>query len=219
MTTDIAALAGQVRQCRQGLDRLAGRAQQVVKAGKEAEREADRLAGQVDLYAKTGALLTTIGEQAQESARAKFEDLATRALQVIFGEGLSFRLVPGETGGQATLEPVIRSEHQGGLVIETSVMDARGGGMAAVTGFVLQLVMVLLSPRVRKILFLDEPFSHVPQANVTAVAEFLREVADTMGAQVVMITHEPVFADYADVKVRLVLGPDGVTQVFEGESE
>jgi DNA repair exonuclease SbcCD ATPase subunit len=218
VATDVAALAARYTAVRQDLDRTVGRAQQVVRAGKAVEAETGRLEQQVGLYAKAGALLTTIGEQAQESARAQFEGLATQALQVIFGEGLSFRFAAGESGGQATLEPVIRSEY-GGTVTETPVMDARGGGMAAVTGFVLRLVMVLLSPGVRKILFLDETFGMVSQNHVADVAGFLREVADRTGVQIVMITHDPVYAEYADVKVRLVLGKDGMTQVFEGESE
>jgi DNA repair exonuclease SbcCD ATPase subunit len=173
----------------------------------------------VDLYAKTGALLTTLGEERQESARALFEDLATRALRAIFDDGLSFRLLPGESGGQATLEPVIRSEHEGGAVIETPVMDARGGGMAVVVGFILRLVMVKLTPGAQQILFLDETFAMVSEAYRAQLAGFLREVADKAGVQLVMITHDPVYAQYADVTVRLALGPDGVTRVFADEVE
>jgi DNA repair exonuclease SbcCD ATPase subunit len=90
--------------------------------------------------------------------------------------------------------------------------------MAAVTGFALQLVMVLLDSRSRKILFLDESFGFVSEAYVDRVAEFLREVTRS-AVQIVMITHNRVFAQYADVRVRLALGPDGLTQVFEGETE
>jgi len=218
VTVDVAALAAEVRRTRQHLDREAGRAVQVAEAGMQAEAEVERLTARVDLYARTAALLTTVGERAQEDARAKFEDLATRALRVIFAENLSFHLVAGESGGQVTLEPVIRSEHPGGVVIDTPVMDARGGGMAAVAGFALQLVMVLLDGKARKIIFLDESFGFVSEAYVDRVAEFLREVTRS-AVQIVMITHNRVFAQYADVRVRLALGPDGLTQVFEGETE
>lgn len=171
-----------------------------------------------DLYARTAALLTRIGEEAQENAREMFENLATRALQGIFGSELEFRLVPGESGGQVTLEPVIRSRH-GGEAVDTPVLDAQGGGIAVVVGFVLQLVMVMLTPGARKVLFLDETFAFVSVAFRQRLAEFLREVADRTGVQVVMITHDEVYAEYADARVRLALGPDGVTRVFEGESE
>jgi DNA repair exonuclease SbcCD ATPase subunit len=216
--TDVAALAARVRRCRQHLDRQAGRAQQVAKDGKAAEAESEALAARADLYAKTGALLTTIGEEKQESARALFEDLATRALRAIFDDGLSFRLLPGESGGQATLEPVIRSQYEG-RVIETPVMDARGGGMAVVVGFILRLVMVKLTPGAQQILFLDETFAMVSEAYRAPLAGFLREVAAKAGVQIVMITHDPIYAQYADVTVRLALGSDGVTRVFADEVE
>ena len=218
MPTDLAGLTAAVQATRRSLDREAGRAQQVALAWQRAEEDIERLTERVELYAKTAALLTRIGEEAQESARAMFDDLATRALQDIFGDEFSFRLVPGEAGGQVTLEPVIRSVYDG-EVIETPVLDARGGGMAVVVGFVLQLVMVLLTPGARKILFLDETFAFVSESYTDRLAEFIAKVARGRGVQIVMITHDRTYAQYADVKVRLVLGPGGVTQVFEGESE
>jgi ABC-type uncharacterized transport system ATPase component len=217
VTTDTGALEREVRARRQALDRLAGRAQQVAMAGRAVKAEITRLEHQADVHAKVAALLTRIGEQAQESARRQFETLATLALRRVFGDEYGFGFTAGETGGQATLEPVIRSTYDG-VTTETPVMDARGGGMAAVTGFVLRLVMILLTPTARKILLLDETFGMVSASYVPAVAEFLREVTDRTACQVLMITHEPAYAECADVKYRLVL-EGGVTKVFEGEAE
>lgn len=216
--TDVAALAEEVRNRRQYLDRQAGRAQRVAADGLAVEAAIAVLEAQVDVCAKTSALLTTIGEQAQESARGQFEALATQALQFIFGEEFSFRFEVGESGGQATLEPLVWSRH-GARVIETTVTNARGGGMAVIIGFVLQLVMVKLSPKIRDIMFLDEPFVFVSESFAGRLAEFLREVADRIGVQLVMITHDRIYAEHADVRVRFALGKDGMTQVFEGEAE
>jgi hypothetical protein len=218
VTTDVAALAAQVRSTRQHLDREAGRAWQVGQAWQAVEAEIATLEELAAQYARVAALLTTVGEEAQETARGRFEALATRALRHVFGENLSFGLVAGESGGQATLEAVIRSDY-GGTITETPVLTARGGGMAAVTGFVMRLVMLLLTPGVRRILFLDESFGFVSESYVPRVASLLRDVADQAGVQVVLATHNPVFAQYADSRVRLALGDDGVTQVFENEVE
>ena len=212
---DLVAL---VRAARQQVDRDAGRALQLVQAGRAAEADIARLEGQVAMHARVAALFTTVGEQAQETARRQFEELATHGLQAVFGEGLSFRLLPGETGGQVTLEPVIRSEH-GGRVIETPALSARGGGMVAVTGFIMQLVMLMKTPAARKVLFLDETFAHVPVANRESVARLLRDVADRGQVQVVMVTHDRVYAEYADNEVAFALGPDGHTRVSEGGPE
>lgn len=216
MVEDLAHL---VRQARQEVDRDSGRALQVAQQGKALEADLARLGEQAELYARVAALFTTVGEQAQETARHQFEALATHALQAIFGPGLSFHLLPGETGGQATLEAVIRSVHEGGAVIETPALSARGGGMVAVTGFICQLVMVLLTPGARNVLFLDETFAHVPVANRENVARFLREIVDRAKVQIVMATHDPVYAEFADSVVRFAPGADGHTRVFAGEAE
>jgi DNA repair exonuclease SbcCD ATPase subunit len=215
MAEDLAAL---VRAAREQADRDSGRAQQVAVAGQAAEAEVARLTEQVALHARVAALFSTVGEQAQNSAREQFEALATHALRVIFGDGLSFRLVAGETGGQATLEATIRTE-RAGVVTETSVVDAQGGGVAAVTGFVMRLVMVMLTPTARKVLFLDETFAFLSESYTAALAEFLYQVTRRAGVQIVLVTHDPVYAQYADVKVRFVPGADGMTVVREGESE
>lgn len=218
MSTDLADLAGQVRASRRSLDRDIGRAQRVAEEGKAAEADIARLTELTDRYAKAGALLTTIGEEAQETARAQFEELATQALQAVFGPDLYFALVPGESGGQATLEPVIRSVFDG-QVIETPVLDARGGGMAVVVGGILRLVMVKLTPQARDIVFFDETFAHVGASYRQQLAEFLADVTQQAGVQVFMITHDQVYAEYADATVRLVPGPDGKTKVLTGEGE
>jgi DNA repair ATPase RecN len=216
--SDLDGLCAVIARCRQAVEREAGQAELVAAQGAAAEADVARLEAAVALHVKVQALLTTIGEEAQETARGQVEGLATRALQVIFGPELSFHLVPGERGGQATLELVIRSDY-GGTVTETAVLEARGGGMAAVVGFVLRLVVLLLTDGARRFLAMDETFAHVSESYASGVAEFLREVADKAGVQLLLITHSPVYGDYADANLRLVLGPDGITQVHEGETE
>jgi len=216
---ELSDLALAVRQRRQVLDRKAGQAMEVASRGLAAERELAVLADQRELYQQAEALLTSIGEEAQETARAQVEGLVTRGLQVIFGDDLSFHLVPGERGGQATMEFMLRSYGSPSNALDTPVMEARGGGMAAVVGFALRLVVLLLTPGSRKFLALDETFAHVSASYESRVAEFLREVADKAGVQLLLVTHSPSYSDMADKKVRLAIGPDGLTEVHEGETE
>jgi DNA repair exonuclease SbcCD ATPase subunit len=216
---DSADLLAAVQRRRQQLERQVGQAEQLAVQISEAEAEVGRHRAVSELNARAAVLLTTIGEEAQETARGKVEELATRALQVIFGAQHSFRLEPGERGGQATLEMIIRSEYGDGEVIETGVLEARGGGMAAVVSFVLRLVVLLLTPDVANVLFLDESFAHVSARYEGRVAEFAAEVARKARVQLVLITHSPAFSDYADQAVRLELNDGGVTVVHKGESE
>ena len=156
-----ASLAAAVRLRRQQLDRQAGQAEQLAAQISATEAELAGYRALAELNARAGALLTTIGEETQETARGKVQELATRALQVVFGPEHEFLLKPGERGGQATLELLVRSRYPNGTVVETGVLEARGGGMAAVIGYVLRLVVLLLTPDLANVLFLDETFAHV----------------------------------------------------------
>ncbi len=200
------------------LEREAGQAAQVARLGKAAQAAVTRLRDSMELHEQAAALLVSIGEQRQESARVQVEELVTRALHVIFSENLSFHMVQSVKANRAEVDFVIRSEFDGD-VVETSVIDARGGGMAAVVGFVLRLVVLLLTPGARRFLALDESFAHVSASYEPRVAEFLREVADKAGVQLLLVTHSQAYSDVADARYRLTLGSDGVTQVDEGMSE
>jgi hypothetical protein len=212
--TDPAALLSAARRQRAGLERKAGQAEALKGQISGIDEEIATLTAASVRHAQAAALLTTIGEQAQLTAREKVEGLATRALQVIFGEQYSCALIPGERAGLATLELVIRSRY-GSELVETPVLEARGGGMAAVVGYVLRLVVLMLTEDLRNILFLDETFAHVSAEFEPRVAEFLREVSRKAGVQQVLVTHSLVYGEFADAAVRLELGADGVTTAHQ----
>lgn len=200
------------------LQREAGRAAEVARQGKAAQLEVARLQHQAEVHEQVALLLSTIGEQRQEDARRQVEELVTRALQVVFGENLSFHMVQSVKASRSEVDFVVRSTY-GDEVVETPVMEARGGGMVAVVGFTLRLVVLLLTPGVRRFLALDESFAHVSASYEPRVAEFLREVADQARVQILLVTHSPIYAEFADQRYRMSLGPDGKTQVTEGASE
>jgi DNA repair exonuclease SbcCD ATPase subunit len=205
-------LAEQVRVARSLVDREAGEARALAKAGKSAQARVAVLQEQIELHDRVLGLLTKVGEERQTHAQEAVEGLVTRGLQTIFDESLTFHVVQSIRAGQAQVEFVIRSAH-GDQVVETPVMDARGGGMAAVVGLLLRLVVLLLTPGARRVLFLDETFGMVSREYETRVAEFLREVCDKAAVQVILVTHSDAFDDFADARYRLSLGVDGATVV------
>jgi len=190
----------------------------LARAGQKAQQDAARLRGDMELAAQVSALFTSIGEQAQQAAQQQVQEFVTRGLQVVFAENLSFHMVPSVKRGQVELQFVLRSTY-GETVLETAVMEARGGGMAAVVGFILRLVVLLLTPGARRFLALDETFAMVSESYVPRLAEFLQEVTQKAGMQILLVTHSTGYGDAASQQYRLAAGADGITQVFEGESE
>jgi DNA repair exonuclease SbcCD ATPase subunit len=211
----IADLDAAVRQARKAADREAAEAQAVGRQGKAARAEVERLRESLELHEKVLGVLTSVGEARQESAQRQVEGLVTRALQAIFDENLSFHLVPSVKANRAEVDFVLRSRY-GDTEVDTPVLEARGGGMAAVIGFVLRLVVLLLTPGARRFLALDESFAHVSAEYEPRLAEFLREVADKAGVQIVLITHSKAYDDLADASYELSLGADGATRCVRG---
>ncbi len=97
--------------------------------------------------------------------------------------------------------------------LDTDILEARGGGLAATVGFLLRVVVLLLSAdKTDTVLVLDETFAHVSAEYEPRLAEFIRELVDKTGVQVLMVTHSEAFSDAADVRYRFSLD-NGLTRV------
>ena len=214
-STDLAAASARLRAARRALDRQAGEARAVAVAGKRAAAETDTLRGQVDLHERAAGLLAGIGETRQATAQTQIETLVTQGLRTIFGPDLSFHLVPGVRAKTPVVDFVVRSSMDN-QTVDTDVIEARGGGLAATVGFLLRVVILLLSAdRQDTVLFLDETFAHVSAEYEPKLAAFLRELVDKTGIQVVLVTHSDAFDEVADARYRFELR-DGLTIAHRG---
>lgn len=198
--TELDELQQQVRARRRELDGLSGEARSVLMRGKELTQEIGELVDEQAILDRVTGLLNSLGEQRQLAAQNKIEELVTRGLQTIFDDSLSFHIVQTTKAKAASIEFLVRSTAPG-LVVDTPVMDARGGGLATVIGFLLRLVVMLLrgGNRQENILILDETFAMVSAEYLEPLGQFLREVVDKTGVQIVMVTHQPEFEEFADV--------------------
>ena len=204
-------LALRARHRRRTLDQRQGEARAILTRGKEIQAEVAELTELVEDLDKVTILLNSIGEDRQQKAQQTIEELVTRGLQTIFDETLSFHIVQTTRGKSVTVEFVVRTTLNG-LAIETPVMDARGGGLAATIGFLLRLVVLLLTRGQRQdtLMILDETFAHVSAEYLPAVSAFVREVVDKTGVQIIMVSHQEELTENADALYRFHM-EDGVT--------
>ena len=193
------SLVVRARQRRRQIDVAQGGVRAVLLRGKELTTEVSDLSALVEELDRVTVLLNSLGEERQLAAQSSIEELVTRGLRMIFDDTLSFHIVQAVKGKTAVVEFVVRTT-LGSDVIETPVMDARGGGLAAVIGFLLRFVVMLMGrdPRDSTIMVLDEIFAHVSAEYLEPTGQFLREVVDRTGVQIIMVTHQPEFAQYAD---------------------
>jgi DNA repair exonuclease SbcCD ATPase subunit len=200
-------------QARRLVDRQRTEAQMYAHQGRALLEEIRQLNQVIELHEKAALVLTAIGEQRQDAAQRAIEDLVTEGLRTIFGNDLSFHLVPGVRAKSPVVDLVVRSQLADGTAVDTDVLAARGGGLAAVIGFLLRLVILLLSKNKQDtVLFLDETFAHVSAEYLPRLIEFLKDLVAKTGVQLVLVTHDESFLEAADVVYKFSL-VNGLTKV------
>lgn len=212
---DLDALTIRARRHRRTLDERQGEMRATLMRGKDLKSEIEDLSETVETLDRVTALLNSMGEDQQFKAQQTIEELVTRGLHTIFDDTLSFHIVQTVKGKTVVVDFVLRTTLER-IVIDTPVLEARGGGVAATIGFLLRLVVLLLSKGTRSenILVLDETFAHVSAEYLPAVGEFLQEVKDKTGIQILMVTHQPELAEFAD-RVYRFSTEDGKTVISE----
>lgn len=201
---------------RQALSEDIGAAKVLAEASRSLQEQVTELTKVSETMEKAAGVLASIGESRQKAAQEQIEELVTQGLQKIFGSHLSFKVVQSVKNKTPVVDFLIRTELLDGKIRETDILSAMGGGVAAVTGFLLRLVVLLLD-RSRKsaILVLDESFAHVSDAYLPTLAEFLREIVDKAKVQILLVTHQQEFETLADKAYRFSLDSNGHTQVRE----
>lgn len=190
-----------------------GQAQLIASQIKSKKEEIDRLNTRAENLSRISALLSTYADERQAEVQHKFESIVSQGLQQIFDEELSLSIRNRMVGKRFETDFVLVSKI-GDKTLETSILDARGGGVAAVAGFLLQAVLVLLTPGARPVLFLDESFSQVSENYLDNLAQFLKEMTERTNLQIILVTHSDVFAEYAD-KVYRFSQKQGITTAVE----
>lgn len=214
--TELEQLGTAIKARRRELDDLSVEARLTLTRAQEVKAEIAELQSEISILEKSSIVLNSIAETRQIKAQTVIEELVTRGLQEIFDDTLSFHIVQKMNGKTVTVEFLVRTSLPGGVVVDTPVIDARGGGLAATIGFLLRVIIMLLRNGKDKdnILILDETFAMVSAEYLEGLGTFIREIVEKTGIQVVMVTHQPEFLDFADKAYRFSM-VDGKTKVEE----
>lgn len=197
-------------------NRKAGEASAVLKSLKSVDKEISDLESRSERLEQIAIVLSSYADERQEAIQAQIEGVVTQGLRTIFGEPMSFKIVNKMMGKRPEVHFLLVSE-TGEHPLETAILEARGGGVAAVAGFLLQAVLVLLLPNTTPLLFLDESFSQVSEEYRPALSQFIKELTERTELQVVLVTHSDEFVTDAD-RVYRFSQQNGVTKVEESVS-
>lgn len=195
------ALSERAHSAQRNYHEVLGQSRAITSQISSLESRIESAAQAADAHRKAAAFLTQYGDEREQHVHALIENLVSQGLQHVFQEDLQFVVVQKVSGSRTVVDFQIVSDI-GGEQVSTPVLSARGGGVAAVSGFLLQVVVMLLTDA-PKVLFLDETFAQVSADYEVRLADFMSQLADSLGLQIVMVTHSDAYEDYADASWRI----------------
>jgi chromosome segregation ATPase len=200
---------------RRAVERLRGERTAAERAVATATEQIIVLEKEVQLAERAHALLSSFAETSQADLLAKIQGIVTYGLRVVFGEDMSFHMTSVKRGNTTATDLTIRSSI-GGTVVETDILSARGGGVAAVAGVILRITMLLLTPSAPKFMALDEAFAQLSDDKISALIGFIKELVDRTDLQLIVVTHTAIdeWREAAD-KVYHLTNVNGVTKSRE----
>ena len=144
---------------------------------------------EVDVAKETREIFQTVAKEVQQQAHDRISKVVTRCLQLIFDQeayefNIEFEKKRGRTEAKLQLS-------RDGMVLDDPINEA-GGGVIDVAAFALRLSCLMLrQPKLRRVLFLDEPFKFLSEEYRPEIHNMLVELSKEMKVQFIIITHIP----------------------------
>jgi len=149
----------------------------------------------------------------QERVREFVEDVVSSALASTYGEDYGFRLTLERKRGQAEARPEITVGDDA-----FSPREEVGGGVLDVASLAMRLALwALAEPRPAPVFLLDEPSKFLSADLQPRFGDMLRELADSLGVQFIVVTHSPSVASAAGAAYN-VTQEGGISRVERTEN-
>jgi hypothetical protein len=126
-------------------------------------------------------------------------ELATSGLRhVISDQKLTFKIKQEMKYNRLSMKFILEQERADGVIIEGEPTGSYGGGAVVIISLVLRLA-VMARMRMANLLLLDESMVALANAYVPACAEFMRQLSEQTGINILMVTHNPEFISHANI--------------------
>lgn len=152
-------------------------------------------------------ILQALEEKWRGSAGNALANIVSHGLSVVFGGSYELNIDSKVARGVASTDLTLTVNG-----LRSRIKNAHGGSVLNVLSFLFHTILTTSSkPRLRPILVLDEPFSHVSAGFRSQVCALLRELCHRLGLQMLIVTHEEELIEAADTAY-LVDKPEGATK-------
>lgn len=158
-------------------------------------------------------------QELEKTWRGTFEQalasVVSEGLSAVFEDEIELIFISDIKREVASLDIKLKTN---GLV--TSLMGAKGGSVINVLSVLLRILLTISSqPPMRRLLVLDEPFTHVSAEYRSALCSLLDQMAERLDIQFILTSHEPELADAADVAYQILKDGRGTAVKLKSPEE
>lgn len=153
-----------------------------------AEKDVSGLRYRADLNQRSSEIIKKWLEDLLEENVNSIADLATSGLRhIIQDQNLTFRIKQEIKYNRLSMRFILEEDG-----VEADPMSSFGGGAVLVASFILRLAM-MSRLKMANLLLLDESMSALAVRYIPAAAEFMRQLSEKTGVNILMVTHNEEF--------------------------
>lgn len=150
---------------------------------------------EVENATKASLFLQNLSDATRKEIVEKISSIVTDALQKVKDKDLEFKMTLTTERNQVDLKFTIVNKVNGQ---EYDILTSCGGGVADIVTFPLRLSLLLKwTPELARVIILDEAFKFVGVQDQDMLGEFIKQISDKLGIQIILITHSPVLSNKA----------------------
>jgi DNA repair exonuclease SbcCD ATPase subunit len=186
------------------IDRLDGFYKALKNQEQDLIQEVASLKKNIDLLTKVSAVIKHLLDIMVKDEINKMAGLVTYGLKAIFeDQDLSFKPVISKKNERIYIE--LKTANKG---VEGD-FGSYGGSVAVIESFLLRVICMLKMGLARLIL-LDETFAPIGDEYIQNTSKLVGELSKKLGLDVLLVTHQPGFKNYANKVYRVEDSPNGL---------
>lgn len=174
-------------------------AEQIKKKAWETERTR-LLLGVEEKRKLTGTLLKVVelfkelGGSDEQQVLKEVEDFVSYGISTVFGSDYKFVTSMGTEGKDLRVEFEVYTRD-----LRTSVIGAKGGGLAEVISILFQIFFVLVDKELSRLIVLDAALIQLSEKYWKNMSQLLAEICNTTDIQILLLAHAGDYGEYADM--------------------
>jgi DNA repair exonuclease SbcCD ATPase subunit len=179
---------------RQRLERAKGQKIQIQKSLTQFQTDLTQTKRSLRGHEQAREIIREVGLKTQEQLQYHISDITSLALEAVFNNpyALQVEFVQRRNKTECDLY-FIRDDEK------IDPLTASGGGAVDVAAFALRIASWSMArPRTRNVIILDEPLRFLSADMQERASIMIKELSEKLGLQFIIVTHEPILANYAD---------------------